>query len=42
VSISDLKRYLRERVEELTGGKQRPQVYNETKLEIDAPIFMAQ
>jgi hypothetical protein len=37
-----LKRYLRERVEQLTEGKQTPQVYNETKLEIDAPIFMLQ
>ena len=40
VSISDLKRYLRQRVHELTGGQQTPEVYNETKLEVDAPIFM--
>ena len=42
VSISDLKRYLRKRVQELTGGQQTPEVYNETKLEVDAPIFMIQ
>jgi WD40 repeat protein len=42
VSISDLKLYMRKRVQELTGGQQTPEVYNETKLEIDAPIFMIQ
>ena len=40
LSLSDLKRYLPDRVKELTDGKQTPQVYNETKLEIDAPIFV--
>ncbi len=40
LSLSDLKRYLPGRVKELTDGKQTPQVYNETKLEIDAPIFV--
>jgi uncharacterized caspase-like protein len=40
VSISDLKRYVPQRVKELTGGKQSPQVFNETRLEVDAPIFV--
>jgi uncharacterized caspase-like protein len=42
VSIGDLKRYIPERVKELTDGKQTPQVFNETRLEVDAPIFVVQ
>jgi hypothetical protein len=40
VSVGDLKRYLKDRVLELTDGAQTPQVWNETKLEVDAPIFV--
>jgi hypothetical protein len=31
---------LKDRVRELTDGAQTPQVWNETKLEVDAPIFV--